>query len=325
VRHVVLICLLVLGALGVPAAGLAAPADDRAADVDRLGKQRARLDAERRDLERQLTVKTAEITELKKQRTSWNRDRKLAERLREAKDLSSRLEAKAAELRALDGRVGVARKALRGEVERELAAGAPGQRRAQLLLWRRATDGGEARRIEIVEPEMDPLDDPEDLDEKAGTLAESEARLRLEAGRLDRRAQRYRRQAKLAAAHRRAGQDVFVEEPHRGQSGGNPGAGATGDPEPADGLNAPPRDDGAPTGPADEVDRGGDDLVNTYADVVDPTTLDELDRAQRSGDPEKKAVAAERALRDLKARAERLKARRAAMERRAADLRAGKE
>jgi hypothetical protein len=61
--------------------------------------------------------------------------------------------------------------------------------------------------------------------------------------------------------------------------------------------------------------------VIVYADVVDPGTLAELQRAERSGDPESKARAAARARADLKARADRLRAKRLQMEQRAKQLR----
>lgn len=327
-----LVLCLVVSLAGLAGRADAAPADDRAVQVERLSSQRTRLDGERRALEQQLAAKTAEIAELKRQRASWSRDRKLAERLREAKDLASRLDAKAAELRALDGRLGQARRELRGEALRELGQAPAPARRAQLEKWRQAADAGRgARRVEIADPDMDPLDDPEDLDEKAGTLAESEARLRAEATRLDRRAAGYRRQARLAAAHARDGEDVFDDAPRRpggsaaaaGDRDENGGAFGGSGGEPTTGSEAPPADDQG-VGGLGEV-RGDENPAAVYADVVDAQTVTELDRAERSGDPERRAVAAERGVRDLKARADQLRAKRLAMQRRAAVLRAGGE
>ena len=73
------------------------------------------------------------------------------------------------------------------------------------------------------------------------------------------------------------------------------------------------------TGPAES--ELGEDASAVYADVVDPGTLVELQRAERSGDPENKAKAAERALRDVRTRADRLRAKRLEMEKRARQLR----
>jgi hypothetical protein len=298
----------------------AAVADDQAQVVSRLVERRAALESEQQALERELSRRSAAVAELKKQRPSWNRDQKLADRLREAKDLASRLEQKAGELHALDAQLGREKKALSAVALRELGGRPPPgpARKAQLEAWRKAGLVTPSRKVEIVDVEIDPLDDPEDLDDKAATLGDSESRLRAEEAVMARRALSLRRQARLAAARERAGQDPFDDSPRRPASGANPStaAGSEG------GLSAPAisgEDQPDPRAGADE------NPALVYADVVDPQTVTELDRAERSGDPEQRAAAAERAVRDLHGRADRLQEKRRAMLQRARALRASGE
>jgi hypothetical protein len=310
----------------------AAAADDRAGRVARLEATRARLDGERRALEQQLGAKTQEVASLKKQRASWSRDQKLDVRLREAKDLAGALDRKAEQIRGLDAQLKSERALLVKDVNAELGARpAPDPARAQKLgRWRADAElklRG-PRRIEVADEDMSPLDDPEDLDEKAGTLADSEARLRSEEARLERRAAYFRKQAKLERAKQREKeQDLFDDEPRRG---GTTSSGRT----TTDGATEPAAQTPPPAGPGDVGGEGtppppaftpdtdvAEDASAVYADVVDPATLVELERAERSGDPENKAHAADRALRDVRARADRLRAKRLEMEKRARLLR----
>jgi hypothetical protein len=326
-----------VAAPGLEAAAWAAPADDRAARIARLEASRARLDGERRGLEQQLGAKTQEVASLKKQRPSWSRDQKLDVRLREAKDLAGALDRKAEQIRGLDAQLRAERTALVEDVSAELALQpAPtAARAAQLGRWQKDAERalGGPRRIEVTDEDMSPLDDPEDLDEKAGTLADSEARLRGEEARLERRATYFRKQAKLQRARQRdKEQDLFDDEPRRGGTSSSRGVSSDSTTPDAPAAAPPPSSAGSdsehggggiqvpPTsGPADS--ELGEDASAVYADVVDPGTLVELQRAERSGDPENKAKAAERALRDVRTRADRLRAKRLEMEKRARQLR----
>ena len=338
-----LLLLLVVGLLGLPRPAWAAPADERAAHVARLEGQRGKLDEERRALEQRLGAKTQEVVALKKQRASWSRDQKLGVRLREAQDLAAALDRKAEQIRGVDAQLRSERGALVNAANAELA-GTPGAARAQQLTrWRNDAQRqlGGPRRVEVADEDMSPLDDPEDLDEKAGTLADSEQRLRGEEARLERRASYYHKQAKLQRAKQREKeQDLFDDEPRRGGSSGganrhgggdilanDPSSGAVSPPvaQPGTGTQTPPPPPGnTPPPPATgglTEGEAAEDASSVYADVVDPGTLVELERAERSGDPDNKATAAERALRDVRARADRLRAKRLEMEKRARLLR----
>jgi hypothetical protein len=344
-RSFLLVTLQVLAVwlgLGLGAsAAWAAPADERVKRVASLETQRARLDDERRGLEKQLGGKTAEVAGLKKQRASWTRDQKLDVRLREAKDLAGALDRKAEQIRSVDAQLKRERAQLVRDIDGELA-GSPAptpDRQAQLTRWRAEQQRKLAgpRRVEVADEDMSPLDDPEDLLEKAGTLADSEQRLRAEEERLAHRAAFYRKQGKLQRARQRdAEQDLFDDAPRRGGSAsGSRGSPATSgddgahDPAPLPPSQpgqggAPPPDEGSGGTGGPDFGGGGDlgeDAAQVYADVVDPTTLVELQRAERSGDPDDKARAADRALRDVKSRADRLRSKRLEMEKRARALR----
>jgi hypothetical protein len=339
-----LVAVFGLARLSARPAG-AAEADDRAARVQKLDADRSRLDEERRGLERELDAKTKDIAALKKQRASWSRDQKLDKRLREAKDIAGKLEQKAAQITALDKALRAERQALVNAVDRELGRTPPPPpaRRTQLGAWRKDASGklGGGRRLKVADENISPYDDPEDLDEKAATLEESEADLRAEEQRLGRRVAYYRKQVKLERAKARASEgDVFDDAPRRGGTSGGRGGGdgaAQGidDKAPSGGNGgapnpAPPAgpasgfegsgDSRDPVGPSAEPDLGGDPAV-IYADVVDPDTALALERAEKSGDPEAKAKAAEQAQQAVRARADRLRQKRLEMQKRAQELR----
>lgn len=323
--------------VAIPSLARAAEVDDRVAKISRLEQERAKIDAQRAELEKQLAQKTQEIAKLKKQRSSWNRDQKLKKALAAARDVATALEKRAEAAAKLDQQLKAERKALIAAIDRELAAQpAPAEaRRAKLVKLRadvQARVGGR-RPVRAADEEIDPLDDPEDLDEKAQELADSEAELRAEEARLGKRAEHYRKQAKLQRSRRRADEiDVYDDDQPRrqGSRGGSTGTqGARGDEEPAPGAPAAENDDDAAGGftgtppspdPGEAVDVGGDPAV-VYADVVDPETVRDLERAERSGDPEAQARAAERAQRDIKKRADAIRKKRLEMEKRARELR----
>lgn len=326
--------ILVIGALvafvAFQSIASAAEVDDRAARIAKLTDRRVKLDTGRRDLETKFQAKTKEIEKLKGQRSSWNRDDKLKKRLGEARDMSAALDRVAADARAVDAQLRVERAALVSAADKELAATPPPAeaRRAKLTRARAeaaAKLGG--KKVRVADEDVDPLDDPEDLDDKARALAQSETQLRSEEQRLGRRADYYRKQAKLAKAKSRAEEDPFNDDQPRRKTGkGDNARQAAGDDDPGVGQPAPPND---PT--ADDAEGGftaepqaeelGTDPSVVYEDVVDPSTLEELRRAERSGDPESRARAAERARKDLAARADRLRKKRLDIEKRARELR----
>ena len=334
-----LIASLVLAALlGLAGVVLAGEVEDHGARVAQLSAERTQVAAERQALEVTYQHRTAQIAELKGQPSSWGRDRKLEALLRESKDMASAIDRKQDRVRALDAQLIEEKQALVAAIDRELAAkpGPDAKRRAALRDRRQEVVGrAEARRIHVADESIDPLDDPEDLEYKADALGQSEAQLRAEDGRLERRATYYHRQAKLARAKARSDeQDVLADDqPRHGVHGATPAAAKDGQ---ADSISATgstgydsggsesavPNDPSVPGAREDTAatDLGGDP-VTVLGDVVGTGTLDELRQAEQSGDPDARARAAERARAEVHARAEQIHGRRLEMERRAAELR----
>jgi hypothetical protein len=310
-RYVLLLCAMV--------AGSAARADelgDLRQAVGRLERAVAQLETERASLARAYSDRADEVAKLKAQAGSFARDRKLQSLLAESRDMAVALDGRDASLARAVEQLAEARRALLASLDRELAAGrdAVAKERAEL-----AARIGEARRLKVPDETIAPDDDAEDLAYKAGALAQAEAELRAEQQKLVRRVAELRRQARLVKSRARAEeQDVFDDsEPrHTGAKAGS----TTADQAPPVGL-PPTGTPGTVPGPADHLATPPADPAVRLADVVDAGTLDELRRAERTGEPEARAKAAERAARALAARAERLRLLRAEMERRARVLR----
>lgn len=312
--------------------------DDRGQRVAHLEKENARLVAERQQLARVYDEKAASIASLKAQPPSWTRDRKLGGMLAESKDMAAKLDRKDAELRGVAGVLLVERRGLLQAIDRELAgAPAPTAERAAALSRRRAdlVAAVSGRPLKVPEWTIEADDDAEDLSYKAAALAQSEQALLSERTRLGARVVYFRNQAKLARSHKRLDeQDVFPdEEPRRGT--GATGAQADRDPKGGtptaenDSSESPPPTppgSGGPVGfdPGEARLNLAADPSVILADVVAAGTLDELRRAERSGDPETMARAAERAGKEVEARAARLRALRVEMEQRASKLRGEK-
>jgi len=323
-RGLVRILALVIALTVALAVGAARPAgadevEDHAAKVVALEQRLGTLDGERRGLAQAYDQKAAAVAQLKAQPSAWGRDRKLQALLADSQDMAAALDRKDAELRGATAALGVEKKALLGAIDAELGATAAptAERRALLESRRAALVAKAARPIRIPDERIDPADDAEDLELKAGALARSEDALAAETQLLERRAVYFRRQAKLARSRARAEEDVFREEEAR--LPGRPVT--TGRPDQSPSVGPVTSSPGSGT----SFDGRGLDLAAdpsiVLADVVASSTLDELRRAERSGDPETLARSAERATREVAERADKVRQRRLEMLRRAQKLR----
>ena len=345
--------LTLVAALARPQTAAAGQVEDRQASVKSWEVQQTRLAADQQALYRQYADKAAAVDRLKKKSKGFNDERKLEKLQAEGKELSRALDVKQAQLRQAAERLAKERQALLDAIDRELAGGASpatpatidDARRARLARLRAEVAGRlPAKRIKMADERIDPRDDPEDLEAKAADLARTEKSLAAEIARMDRRATDFHRRAKLASARERGESfDVIDENGSKRTTGSSKGVQVSSDktndagrldgnddadtaPPPAlvDGFTAPTEPAAPPAGGASETAGGIEtttDLSVVYQDVVQPGTLDELKRAERSNDPEAKARAAERARDDLKKRAERARLRRQEMEKRARQLR----
>ena len=189
-------------------------------------------------------------------------------------------------------------------------------------------------RIVLPDLEVDPLADPEELEQQAAALRASEAELAGQINQLTTQADRLARQAELRKQHARAEQLASRDDdqPRRDVTSPTRGGGEAGAVN-SDGLGNPTgpvtqgsgsNEDGgfgssSSSTPGGELDESATRFV--LSEVVDASTLDALDRAHRTGDPGQRASAAKRTRDAVAARLRQLRARRAQIEQRARDLR----
>lgn len=318
----------------VPTTRAASAATARAQRTTTALERRFRgLEAKRRGLDAQLAQQTAEIDRLKKQRTSWRQQRELKDKMAAANDTATQLTAVTADRAKVITMLTAARRTLVQAIDAELAAGAVAARATELGRLRRGlvpqvSKARRVSRIKLPELEIDPLADPEELDEHAAALRESEAQLVRQIAGLEQQAAELDQVAMLRRQHDRAGElsRRDDDQPQRtAREGGNSRTFAA-----EDGASAPQSGgDGSPSPPSGGGGTGtgggesGLDAVGTgfeadasivLAEVVDPATLETLARASRSGDPATRARAAKTTRDVVKHRLEQLKKKRAQIE-----------
>jgi hypothetical protein len=285
----------------------------------KAGEQRvARLAVKREALARRYQDELQQIDRLKNQRASWRRDRELRDSLSESLETANQLSASARELGQARTDLESARRAYLVAIDAELAAG-PSPARAQQLARARTQLAPQIqdvpRRIVIPDFEIDPLADPEELEQRAAELRASEEDLGRQLAGLKAQATELDHLALLRKQHERAG-DVFSrddDEPHHNTA--RP-AGESG-PAPDDGGGAgKPSASGGASGSFESF------VPVVLADVINASTLISLEAAQRSGDPGQRADAARRASDEVGRRISEVRKRRLEIEARAHRIRA---
>jgi hypothetical protein len=302
------------------------------AKVSQLVSQRAQLMA-------RYQLQLQAIDRLKKQKASWRRDRELNTTQADANDTAKRLTALDAQLGNAQRGVVAAKKSVVTAIDAELAAGATGARAVQLaqLRGKVAPAAPAPKKIVIPDAEIDPLADPQELEQQAAALAAVEKQLEAQRKGLDSQHKDLKLVAELRGAHDRTVElsTRDDDQPQRGaprgtggsreissadpapQSGGSSGAGNGG------GTN----DASSPPGESFGSDKlGTSTTFETTAavalgEVIDRSTIDGLVKASRSGDPKKRAEAALVARDAVAKRLEILKKKRAMIEARAKQLR----
>ena len=284
--------------------------------VDDLARRRNQLAA-------QYAQQVAAIERLKQQRTSWRQQRELRERLAEAKDTASTLTGVTAELARANTALATARRTLVTAIDAELAA-SPSTPRAAELARLRAQHAPQVprrtlQRIVLPELEIDPLADPEELDQQAAALRESEQQLQQQIIGLEKQARELDAVAKLKQQHDRAS-DLARRDDDQPQRVALQGGTRLAAEDPGGQSPAPPQGNG--TGGTDsEGSLTGSsssgfesDASVVLSEVVDAGTIDTLTRAQRSGDPAQRAAAAKRTRDAVAGRLEQLRKKRAEIE-----------
>jgi hypothetical protein len=317
-------------ATGATAAQTAAT-DQALAAVSQALRNVSQIATARNKLDQQYKDQLAASDRLKNERQSWRRDRDLRASMADANDTAKRLEAMNKDLVTATAALAISRKTLAAAIDVELAAGTTGARGGQLARTRAELDAVlGAKPKKIVMPDDVNIDtlDPEDLEQQAQAIADTEKQLANQVAGLDQQATELARLAELRKSHDRAN-DMMIREddqPHRDVQHGT--STTTGGIAAAPASNTAGGGGGTGTTQTGGNDFNGGDKGTSFeseatfvlGEVIDPSTLDTLARASKSGDPAKRAAAA-RATRDaVAARLEQLKKKRVLIEQREKQL-----
>jgi hypothetical protein len=309
----------------------------------RSGEQNVgRLSAQRSTVAQRYQDQLAAVDGLKKQKPSWRRDRELRQTLADSADTANQLSALNTQLASATRALVQARGELVAAIDREKPT-ATGPRAGELDKLRAqvtATIGPAPKKIVLPDAEVDPLADPEELDQQAQAIAETEKQLANQVAGLDAQAAELTHVADLRKHNERAKDLMLAEDdqPHRNvqHSSGERGANDSLTPTSGAGGGAGQTTGGTGNGGAGGGDSGGNfnnnnssnsfetEATFVLGEVIDRTTIDGLTRAQRSGDPAKRAEAARSARDAVSQRLEQLKKKRAQIEARAKQLRTTK-
>lgn len=294
------------------------------ADVQAAERRVAQLAAQRASLAKRYQDELDTIDRLKKQKASWRRDREVSSNMSDAKETADQLTQTTRELQVAQAALATARKQLVVAIDTELKASPSAARTRDLQRLRAqiapASDPA-PRRIMIPDTEIDPLADPEELEQRAAELRASEDELNRQVVGLDAQAKELDQIALVKKQHERSA-DMFNrddDQPHRnahttsagGQTLDTGGAGAA----------APSSSDHGAGGAIVGSSRFESDAAVVLSEVVDAKTLDSLAAAQRSGDPAQRAEAAHKAHDAVARRLADLRKKRGEIEARAKQLR----
>jgi hypothetical protein len=278
------------------------------------------------------------IDRIKKQRGSWRRDRQLRDSLAVSLDTAKRLEAAAAELQKAKQRQEQARRQAATVIVAELASPIAVSRRAQLTRERDRLVPAAAASKKLVLPdlEIDPLADPEELEQQAASIRQSESILAAQVAALDQRSEQLGKVVELRRQHQRAaelsdredgptrrGAPRSARENTSGDSAGPAGApSGEGNGSGSGSGGVPPVDSPARTtiSSGDEIAAFAESSL-VLGDIIDAAALESLRKAQTSSDPAVRAAAAKQAYAAAAARLVTVRKQRAKIEERARALR----
>jgi len=311
------------------AATLAADTDGAQAKLARDQRDRAALATKKAALAKRYEAELAAVDRLKQQRKSWRRERQLQDAQAKALDTSKELSALSTKIGGFDAAIAGDKHAVVIAIDAELPVLATGARKQALTASRAAAvpaAPAKVHKIVVPDAEIDPLADPEELDQQAQALRASEVELAKQVDALDDQTKRLLKAAELRKAHDRAGDLVIRDDEsvrRNGAAGGARTSALDGNGDAShetDPSSPPPAEGPAPMG----GDFGGfqaEETAVVLSEVIDPATGDALRRAGRGSDPTTKAAAAKRARDQVAARLEALRKKRAAVEARAKSLR----
>lgn len=290
----------------------------------------AELTAQHKTLWAQYQAELAAIDRLKQKKKSWNQERELKSKLAAGEETASKLQQLDRQIATAQAQLVGARRVLVTAIDAELATKPPGPRADALSRLRTQlvpkVKPSAAHRIAIPSLEVDPSADPEDLDAQAAELRQIEAELQRQITSLDKQSKDLERVAEMRRSHDRTIALDRREDntPTRNTPAGDKGSGRnlgdaaeTGDDSPSQNPTGP--GESSPP-PASEMGFESEATI-VLQDVVDPSTIDTLTTAQRSGDPSKRSKAAAKTRDAVKAKLDLLRQKRGLIESRAKQLR----
>jgi hypothetical protein len=300
---------------------LVAKTSSAEAETKSLEQRVAQLTTSHATLEHRYQDQLSQIDRLKNQRASWRRDRELRASLSESLETANLLSAATRDLERARAELESKRRAYLLAIDAELGGGAPPVRtqqlmRAKMQLVPQIRDV--PRRIVIPDVQIDPLADPEELDQRAAELRAAEVDLARQLFGLKAQSAELDRLVVLRRQHERAGEVFNRDDDEPRHNTVRPGGTEVG-PEDPGGVaggrpSAPPSGSSSP---------GFETFVPiVLADVIDASTLSSLEEAQRSGDPALRAEASHLARDAVAKRLAEIKKRRLEIEERARLLRA---
>jgi molybdopterin synthase catalytic subunit len=255
------------------------------------------------------------IDRLKTQRPSWRHDRELRDSLSSSAETANQLVVASRELERANISLSSARRAYLVAIDAERSAGVASLRGARLDRAR-ALLGPQVkvlpRPIVFPDLEVDPLADPEELEQRAVELRASEDMLSRQLAGLAAQAAELDHLAQLRKQHDRAGYlfDRDDDQPrHNTAVQKSPDGATTDDGTSSGGLHLP------------TIPGTFENAVIVLSNVIDASTINSFAAAQRSGDPEQRAEAAHQAHDAVAKRLDQVRKKRLEIEARAMRLR----
>lgn len=338
------LCMAVPTAAWAQSAPSAAQVDKAQTGVATAEQKVTQLAAQRGQLMVHYQQQLSTIDGFKKQKASWRRDRELGSAQADANDTAKRLTALDKQLASAQQALFAAKKSAVAAIDAEVAAGSPRSAQLAKLRARLAPPLPAPKKIVIPDAEIDPLADPQDLDQQATAIAAVEKQLEAQRVALDTQQKDLTLVAELRSAHERTGElsTRDDDQPQRGAAhsggaretstqssptagsptnGGGAGSGAGNDSSTSTTSGGGGGETFGATGDKSAASTFEANTAVALGEVIDRTTIDGLVRASRSGDPRQRAEAAKQARDAVAKRLELLKKKRAMIEARAKQLR----
>jgi hypothetical protein len=296
-RWLVIVCLT----LAVTAPAWADTTATNAAQATAAAAERSasQLASRRQQLASHYQDQTEAVAELKRSK-GFNRDRDLRTAMANAQDTANQLDSLQREIDAAQAKLVTARRAWLAAIDGELVD-ATGPRADQLKATRTRLAplvGPPRKKIVLPDATLDLNADPEDLEQQAKAIRETEGELARQVAGADAQADDLAKQAELLKHHQRAVELTAREDDqaHRNASHSTTTSGGAFDAAPT------AADHGGGAAVQTPVTTFENDAPVVLVDVIDASALKALTVAQRSGDPAARAAAVRGARDRVKAR-----------------------